>query len=53
MALFLEELSKPGTTVLAAAVGVTTPAIYQRRRRDKGFATAMDQAREAGRQAVT
>ncbi|MFD5856104.1 hypothetical protein [Streptomyces chartreusis] len=51
VARFLEELSKPGTTVLAAAaaVGVTPPAVYQRRRRDLEFAKAMDKARDAAR----
>ncbi|MFE4580173.1 hypothetical protein [Streptomyces chartreusis] len=53
VARFLEELSKPRTTVLAAAaaVGVTPPAVYQRRRRDPEFAKAMDQARDAARKA--
>jgi hypothetical protein len=47
VARFLEALSKPNTTVLAAAAaaGVTVSAIYQRRRRDGEFAKAMDAAR--------
>ncbi|MFE0388633.1 hypothetical protein ACFW1F_31785 [Streptomyces bungoensis] len=51
VARFLEELSKPGTTVLAAAaaIGVSSAAIYQRRRRDEEFATAMDDARASAR----
>lgn len=51
VARFLEALSTPGTTVLAAAaaVGVTAPAIYQRRQRDAEFADAMDAARTAAR----
>ncbi|MFG2716342.1 hypothetical protein ACGFX2_38330 [Streptomyces goshikiensis] len=32
------------TTKAAAEVGVTTATVYQRRRRDAGFAAAMDQA---------
>ncbi|MEU1592838.1 hypothetical protein ABZ468_08230 [Streptomyces sp. NPDC005708] len=49
VARFLQALSQPETTVLAAAaaVGVTQAAIYQRRSRDKEFATAMDEARAA------
>ena len=47
VARFLERLREPGTTVLAAAasVGVSTAAIYQRRRRDVAFGAAMDEAR--------
>ncbi|WP_435260475.1 hypothetical protein [Streptomyces sp. 1222.5] len=53
VARFLEELSQPGTTVIAAAaaIGVTSAAIYQRRGRDEDFAKAMDDAREYARQA--
>jgi hypothetical protein len=49
----LNKLRTPGTTVraAAAAAGITTQAIYQRRRRDGLFAGAMDEAREAGRSA--
>jgi len=49
VARFLEAVSKPGTTVLAAAAaaGVTASAIYQRRHRDGEFAKAMDAARAA------
>ncbi|MEU1916194.1 hypothetical protein [Streptomyces massasporeus] len=55
VAAFLEALSTPGTTVLAAAaaVGVTPNAIYQRRKRDGQFAKAMDAARLAAREAST
>ncbi|MGW5465074.1 hypothetical protein [Streptomyces sp. NPDC003996] len=47
VARFLEELSQPRTTVIsaAAAIGVSSAAIYQRRRRDEEFAKAMDAAR--------
>lgn len=47
VARFLDELSKPSATVTAAAAaaGITTVAIYQRRRRDAEFAQAMDRAR--------
>lgn len=50
---FLRALSTPRTTVLAAAAaaGVTKDAIYQRRRRDAEFATAMDKARAAAAEA--
>lgn len=53
VARFLEELSKPGTTVIAAAaaIGVSSAAIYQRRGRDAEFAKAMDDARASARQA--
>ncbi|MGW1810845.1 hypothetical protein [Streptomyces sp. NPDC002078] len=52
MARFLEEPSKPGTTVIAAAaIGVSSAAIYQRRGRDEEFAKAMGRARKAARQA--
>ncbi|MCX5182598.1 hypothetical protein [Streptomyces sp. NBC_00268] len=48
VARFREALRTPGTTVLAAAaaaaIGVTTLAIYQRRHRDAEFAKAMDAA---------
>lgn len=49
VARFLEELRTPGTTVKAAAqaTGITTVAIYQRRRRDADFAQAMDDARRS------
>jgi hypothetical protein len=52
VARFLQALSQPQTTVLAAAaaVGVTQAAIYQRRKRDAEFATAMDKARTAARE---
>lgn len=52
VARFLKELSKPRTTIVkaAAAVGVTVPAIYQRRRRDAEFAKPMDVARAAARE---
>ncbi|MGI5507564.1 hypothetical protein [Streptomyces sp. CA-106131] len=52
VARFLQALSKPETTVLAAAaaVGVTQAAIYQRRSRDAEFAVAMDKARAAAAQ---
>ena len=52
VARFLEALSKPGTTVLAAAAaaGVTASAVYQRRHRDAEFARSMDAARNAARQ---
>ncbi|MGW1537654.1 hypothetical protein, partial [Streptomyces aureus] len=51
VARFLEELSSPGVTVLAAGatVGVTPAAIYQRRHREAEFAEAMDQARAVAR----
>ncbi|SEE39226.1 hypothetical protein SAMN05216532_8059 [Streptomyces sp. 2231.1] len=53
VARFLEELSKPGTTVVAAAaIGVSSTAIYQRRGRDEAFAKAMDDARASARQAA-
>ncbi|MFJ8036545.1 hypothetical protein [Streptomyces sp. NPDC096032] len=54
VARFLKELSKPGTTVIAAAaaIGVSSAAIYQRRGRDENFAKAMDDARESARQAT-
>ncbi|MFE5406950.1 hypothetical protein ACFQ9Z_37865 [Streptomyces sp. NPDC056580] len=54
LARFLEELSKLGTTVIAtaAAIGVSSAAIYQRRGRDEEFATAMDDARASARQAT-
>ncbi|MER6452778.1 hypothetical protein ABT270_09135 [Streptomyces sp900105245] len=53
MARFLGELSKPGTTVIAAAaIGVSSAAIYQRRGRDAEFAKAMDDARASVRQAT-
>ncbi|MGW1674550.1 hypothetical protein [Streptomyces sp. NPDC002324] len=51
VARFLDELSRPGVTVTsaAAAAGVTSVAIYQRRRRDSEFAAAMDRARALAR----
>ncbi|MFF0698374.1 hypothetical protein ACFYU4_37790 [Streptomyces tendae] len=51
VAQFLEELSRPRATLVAAAAaaGVTPAAIYQRRRRDKDFANAMDYARASAR----
>ncbi|MEU7061860.1 hypothetical protein [Streptomyces sp. NPDC046197] len=54
MARFLGELSKPGTTVMAAAaaIGVSSAAIYQRRGRDAEFTKAMDDARASARQAT-
>ncbi|MFC9283398.1 hypothetical protein [Streptomyces collinus] len=52
MARFPEELSRPGTTVIAAAaVGVSSAATYQRRGRGAGFAEAMEDARASARQA--
>ncbi|MFI2207350.1 hypothetical protein ACH47Z_43175 [Streptomyces sp. NPDC020192] len=53
MARFLEGLSKPGTTVIAAAaaIGVSSAAIYQGRGRDEEFAKPMDRAQKAARQA--
>jgi hypothetical protein len=50
---FLQALSRPQTTVLAAAaaVGISPAAVYQRRRRDKEFGVAMDAARAAARKA--
>ncbi|MFJ3673625.1 hypothetical protein ACIPSE_45010 [Streptomyces sp. NPDC090106] len=47
---FLDAL-RAGATVKAAAAtaGITTPAVYQRRRRDNTFAVAMDAARDEGR----
>ncbi|QOV40212.1 hypothetical protein IM697_18495 [Streptomyces ferrugineus] len=55
VARFLDALSKPGTTVLAAAatVGVTAAAVYQRRHRDAKFAEAMDAARAAAREGAS
>ncbi len=49
--VFLDELSRPRATVKAAAgaAGITTVAVYQRRRRDPAFAQAMDRAREDAR----
>ncbi|MFD9097788.1 hypothetical protein [Streptomyces collinus] len=54
VARFLGELSKPGTTVFAAAaaIGVSSAAVYQRRGRDAEFAKAMDDARATARQAT-
>jgi hypothetical protein len=51
VARFLEELGRPGTTVVAAAavIGVSGAPIYQRRVRDRAFAQAMDAARKAAR----
>jgi hypothetical protein len=51
VARVLEELGRPGTTVVAAAaaIGVSSAAIYQRRGRDRAFAQAMDAARKAAR----
>lgn len=48
IARFLAELRVPDSTVIgaAAAVGVSPAAIYQKRRRDKKFAQAMDAARQ-------
>jgi hypothetical protein len=49
VARFLQALSQPKTTVLAAAAaaGISPAAIYQRRGRDKEFRAAMDAARKA------
>ncbi|MCX4633480.1 hypothetical protein [Streptomyces sp. NBC_01443] len=45
---FLEHLHAGiATTKAAAEVGITTAAVYQRRRRDPGFAAAMDRATAA------
>ncbi|MER7468895.1 helix-turn-helix domain-containing protein [Streptomyces sp. NPDC097981] len=42
---FLDHLrAGMATTKAAAEVGITTATVYQRRRRDTGFAAAMDQA---------
>ncbi|MFF7176828.1 hypothetical protein [Streptomyces pseudovenezuelae] len=51
---FLDRLRTPGTTVrtAAAAAGVTNTAIYQRRRRDPGFADAMKAAQAEARGAA-
>ncbi|MGW4517908.1 hypothetical protein ACWEO4_39530 [Streptomyces sp. NPDC004393] len=51
VARFLAELSKPRTTVVAvaAAIGISDAAIYQRRGRDPEFAKAMDAARTAAK----
>jgi hypothetical protein len=48
VARFLEELGRPGTTVVAAAA-VSGAPIYQWRVRDRAFAQAMDAARKAAR----
>ncbi|MFE6625203.1 hypothetical protein [Streptomyces sp. NPDC057740] len=53
VAKFLDALRVSGTTVRSAAAtaGITTQAVYQRRRRDTQFAAAMDAARESARRA--
>ncbi|MET8586400.1 hypothetical protein ABZX39_36860 [Streptomyces collinus] len=53
VARFLGELSKLGTTVIAAAaaIGVSSAAIYQRPGRDAECAKAMEDTRASARQA--
>lgn len=50
VATFLEALENGASVkAAAAAAGITHTAVYQRRRRDTEFATAMDEARAAHR----